>query len=287
MVSLIYSNVILYPKQLNEQDSIVFSVSIPDLNIAFYMSEVVSEDWKTGKIQTFELSSSGDLFEIIKLQRITSNIRFKYNIGAKYEYVNEETSKFVIPTDNSLYAEISTKYSAGWKLDPSYTVNTNTQVTEAFKKVKEGYQRTSKFSDPITYQHTFGFIYNASQKMPERIDIGAGISIKQIKAEKYKLLTDDKKTKEYVENYKIESGIQFKTEVVKKLSENIEYKGKVEFLSTFDNLNSWVFNNENELQIKIWKIFGISIKLDFNYNDQIKPELFYKQNLKIGVITKI
>ena len=81
MVTLIYSNVILYPRQLNEQDSIMFSVSMPDLNFAFYISEAMSEDWKTGKMQTFELSSSGDLFEIIKLQRITSNIRFKYNIG--------------------------------------------------------------------------------------------------------------------------------------------------------------------------------------------------------------
>lgn len=93
-----------------------------------------------------------------------------------------------------------------------------------------------------------------------------------------------KKTKE-IERYKVEIGLQFKAEAFYQISDAISYKGKLDATLNMHNGNQLQANNDNELKIQIWKIFGILIKIELNYNEQISRKLQYKQSTKFGIIT--
>lgn len=69
------------------------------------------------------------------------------------------------------------------------------------------------------------------------------------------------------------------------ISINANTLSKIDLFSTFNELHLWQIVIENELQFKIWSIFGILIKIDLSYNDKIKPKLFFKQSIKCGILT--
>lgn len=256
-----------------------------NINLAVFLSESSVDDWKTGAVHSLEFSNSSEFISIISYSNFYTNIKIKALSGVRYEYIEDKNFKDIIPTDNSITSEGTLKYKLGWKIDPFFTTTTNTQITESFKRQINTKIRTAKTRDPITLQHTLGFTYNIFKKKNQYIDACIGLSLKQIRAEKYTLLTDDRTTRNIIERYKIENGIQIKVEANYKFAENIDYRGKLDLTTKYEDLEKWITNWENEFQIRIWKIFGISLKMDFYYNEQIKPKLFYKQNLKLGLIT--
>jgi ribosome-associated translation inhibitor RaiA len=255
------------------------------LNISLFFSQTINDDWKMGKYESFEISSNNDFN--LKLS-FANNFNFesknKISIGCKYETYGNNPQNDILPTDNLIQSENTLKYLLGWKIDPYFNFGLNTQVTESFRKFQNDKIATAKFRDPATTQEGFGFALSFLNNQTNTFEINIGFTTKQTRAEFYTLLTDDKKTKE-IERYKAEIGLQLKVETNYKISDAINYKAKFDATLNMHNGNQLQANNDNELKIQIWKIFGILIKIELNYNEQISRKLQYKQSTKFGIIT--
>lgn len=258
------------------------------LNYSLSLAQSANDDWKTGKNLNFEINNSVEPSFTMNFGEIQFFSRLKYAIGVKYEYIPDSEQKFIIPTDNSLEGEAGLRLIKGWKIDPFFSVNFNTQITESFVKnnTLNTYQRTANFRDPITSQQSWGFAYSING-IKNKLNIYWGISAKQIRADKYTQMTDNRSTQELIEKYNTQTGLQLKIENINEINPSLQYHGRLDLYNEFANMNIWQIKSENELIVNIWKLFGIVIKFDFFYDEKIKPQLYYKQNMRVGLVGKI
>ncbi len=256
-----------------------------NFNFTFFISESSADDWKLGEYRSFEFSNSTEMYSKIKFGDLNLSYKFKYAIGVKYEDNSKTNFNDILPTDNNISGDVTAKYFFGWKIDPYININSNTQLTESFliniaKKIP-----TSKFRDPITIQEGLGFAYSLANTQFRKIEISLGLNYKQIRADNFTFLTDNRLTKDVIEKYKTESGVQLKGDFFTVIDSSVQFKSKFDLFSNFDELDIWQITNENEFQFKIWNLFGIVLKVDFLYNEKIKPKLYFKQSVKFGIVT--
>jgi hypothetical protein len=268
--------------------NITYSQTIPPqstINLSLFFSQSLNDDWKMGKYESFEISSNNDInLKLSFANNFTFETKNKISLGCKYETYENNPQNDILPTDNLIQSENTLKYLLGWKIDPYINFTANTQITESFRKSQNVKVATAKFRDPATTQEGFGFALSFFNNQKSKLEINTGFTTKQIRSEFYTILTDDKKTKE-IERYKVEIGLQFKAEAFYQISDAISSKGKLDATLNMHNGNQLQANNDNELKIQIWKIFGILIKIELNYNEQISRKLQYKQSTKFGIIT--
>lgn len=257
------------------------------VNLSLFFTQSINDDWKMGKYEALEFSSSNELIFKIKLfDKIFIESKNRIAIGCKYEFFENTKFSDILPTDNLVLSEMTIKYIIGWKIDPYISFNLNSQITESFRKIQNSKMPTANFRDPITTQEGIGFASKLFQDKDTRIETSFGATTKQIRAERYTLLTDNKQTKE-IERYKTETGIQLKIDMTHKFTGEITYNGKFDTTLNFHGTNLWQCNSDNEFKIQLWKIFGILIKFELNYNEQISKKVQYKQSTKFGIITNI
>ncbi len=139
--------------------------------------------------------------------------------------------------------------------------------------------------DPITVQEGFGFAYSIFTSNNLKFELNLGINYKQIRADKVTLLTDDSQTLDIIEKYKTESGIHLRKDFLSIIDSSVQFKSKIDLFSNFEDILVWQFTNENELQFKIWNLLGVILKVEFFYDEKIKPKLFFKQSIRFGIIT--
>ncbi len=270
-ILFILSFILLLPCQLFSQTNLTLS-----------FSQTMADDWKQGKRQAFEAGHSLKTKQKIKIDTFEICFSINYAYGLILEKSEKTDKHFWMPTDNDLFGEVMLKYPAGWQLDPYFSASFKTQLTESFKLVKEEKKRTAKLWDPVTSQEALGFAFNSKSKI-SRIGFRFGISLKQIRADKHPSLSDDRKTRDITEKYKAESGIEIKASAVQKIGSTVTYSGGLDLFGTFDALEIWAVELDNELQIKIWKIFGVIVRAKVFYDQNKSLKTQYSQNLSIGI----
>jgi hypothetical protein len=57
--------------------------------------------------------------------------------------------------------------------------------------------------------------------------------------------------------------------------------------SSYNNLEVWSVKMENLFDVKVWKLIGISIGLNFVYNQDQAMQIQYNQKMSIGLIANI
>jgi len=254
-------------------------------NLAVFLNQSLNDDWKMGKYQSFECSSANELlFKFSFFDRFFCESKNKVAIGCKYEYFESNKNRYFLPTDNIIQSDNMLKYLIGWEIDPYVSFSVNTQITESFRKYQNSVVPTSKFRDPITTQQGLGFASILIKNNYSLIETSLGATTKQIRAKRYTLLTDNRQTKE-VEKYRAETGVQMRFDLMHKFAEKVEYRGKFDAQLNLLDKKQWICNADNEIKVQLWKIFGILIKLELTYNEQVSKRIGYKQSTKFGIIT--
>ena len=261
----------------------LFRVEPADAVISMGLAQSTIKDWKQGEVTGIEFSSSLDLKSNFRIDTMKLRLNFKYAAGMQYLKDDKNIYEVFIPTDNMMSGESVLVYPLGWKLDPFISASFNTQITESFIIVKGEKVRTASLWDPVTSQETCGFEYSfidTTLNFLSRI----GLSYKQIRAELYTKLTDDYKTRDIVERYKVQTGIQWKTESNFKINESIIYKATLDSFSSFEDMQKWSFLFSNQFQFKVFKSVAIVMNLNFAYDEVQMTELQYRQNLRFGIV---
>ncbi len=263
------------PSQFGNRDQVNWSVS-------FAQSAV--SDYRTGDKQNLEIITSFDITESIDLSLISLIMKGRFRLGVQQETTEE--SEWVLPTDNDLFMEGIILLPLRWKADPYFATSFQTQITESFRIrssfISDDYlERTGNLWDPVKTRQGLGFWFR------DRGDFGTfgtriGVSLSQDRANKYTRTTDDFKTRDVKESYKSATGIEFINEADLDLDEGVNYRAKFSLYSTFDDFEVWEMDLTNEIRAQIWRFIGVTLNLDFFYNDR-SPELQYRQSLTLGV----
>ncbi len=261
----------------------LFRLDYSKTQINLMFAQSATDNWKQGKSQSFEALLSGDLQHSI----LIDTFRFRSHLNISYGTIflnNDKSDDYqVLPTENKLVADAILSYPIGWKVDPFISLSINTQISESFKNVNNENIRTASFRDPISILESLGFEFYWNTKK-EMFTSNLGISFKQIRAKYHFQLTDDRQTKQTIEKYLTESGINWKTYLQYTINENSKVKSMLDIYSSFENLNIWSIKLSNELQLKIHKKLSILVTLNLEYDDKQIRATQYNQKLSIGMV---
>lgn len=247
------------------------------------LSQIAINDWKQGETSGFEFSSSLNLSSSFRIDTFLLRLNIRYASGVQYISNNNNDFEYLIPSDNLLFGETAFVYPVGWKLNPCVSAQFTTQLIESFKLVHGTRVNTASLWDPVTSIESLGFEFSSSSK-ENYLTSQIGLSIKQIKAEKFTKLTDDYKTHDIKERYKHQSGIQWKTNTKIKITDEVTYRGTLGMFGSFEDLRKWTFSMTNQLNLKVFKSIGIIININLNYDERQMMKLQYIQNIRFGFI---
>jgi hypothetical protein len=265
---------------------LLFILSTPlyaSARVSFSVAQSLVDDWKQGKAVIFELNQSLAFSHNFKIDTLLFVPTFRYAIGVQYTNLTSQKINYIVPTDNELFGEAMLKYPAGWILDPFFAANFRTQITESFAVVKGSKQPTAKLWDPVVSMQSFGFAHTLSDSSRRRILTNRlGVSLKQTRTQHYTAMSDDPKTKER-ERWKAEAGLEWKLETTLKVANNLTYTATMETFASLKTLQQSTFRMQNELRVAIWKVVGITIRVELQYDQRQKQGIQYRQNLRAGV----
>ncbi len=254
-----------------------------DLSIT--LSQAYNNDYASGERSSLDMSVIYSLKEQILLYGFDININSKISIGGRYEDGTKVMMSQIVPTDNEIFGELVFKYPVGWLLDPYISFNTRTQVTESINIFNNTKTVSGKMRDPITTQESFGFAYNLKDSTFKN-DIRLGISLMQIRADRYTQMTDDPFTPYIREKYKVKTGIDINNTFNYKIDAATSFSSRLALFGDFEDLNIWLIRFENDLNMKIWDFFGILIRMNFLYDHNQLSKLQIQQSFRVGVLTR-
>jgi hypothetical protein len=217
-------------------------------------------------------------------------IKFKHQVSADLgaRYSRDSSDLFPIRTsENEFFAEGVFSYDVGGKFGPYATVSPfisatlRTPITESFYYTQEGRYRRASLWDPVQSSEAAGLNYTYF-KGPDYLSSRAGVALYQTRANFHTQLTDKFETIE-VERYKAESGIEFVTDAYLVLDSLINYNGRLELFSTFQDPSTWRINLRSEFRATIWKFIVASLSFDVIHNIQQTRRTQYRQSLMLGV----
>ncbi len=254
------------------------------MGLSFAQSSV--SDWREGEKQNLEINASLNFARLETIGPLQLGITSKFNIGVQQQ--TTEDSEFIIPTDNEVFAEGVLQVPVKWKVDPYFSASVRTQITESFRisgspLFGQTLLRTAKLWDPVTSQQGIGFTYydrGSTGYFSTRI----GVSLRQIRADVYTRLTDDFKTRDVVENYRADSGIEFVNDADIRIDSAITYKARLSLFGTFDDLEKWTVRWENEFRARVWRFIGVTLRINVYFDEQQSIDTQYRQSLTLGLL---
>ena len=250
-------------------------------NLSFAQSSAY--DWKEGEKGLFDikLALNERLSYSSKLLRCSSLVRV--NLGVQRETAEQYPQGILKPTDNELFSEYLVALPFGWKVDPYFSANVRTQVTESFRFVKDKATRTAKFWDPVTSQQAAGFTYELrGDGLSSSFRLGA--SFQQIRAREHTTLTDDPKTKDTKETYKADSGLELLNESILRLDSAVTLSSRIATRTTFQDLGRWTALWENEARVRAWKLLGVILTINLSHNPDQSRRVQFRQSLQLGLL---
>lgn len=266
----------------NRQDSapIKFSYSTSS-NLSLSQQQV--NDWKEGEKTVFDLKSSLKFMSQFTTSFCTLNTGLRMNLGVTRDNSLDSIRVWYRTTDNEVAGEARLTIPLGWTIDPFFNASFKTQVTEAQKLVKTTIQRTANLWDPVTSEQSLGFCYRYDGNSGF-LCLRTGANLQQIRADESTTLTDDPKTRSILERYKATAGMECVVDAQFKLDSLISYTGKWTSRKDMISDSPWQLQWENELRIRVWKIFGVIITANASYNELISKRMQFKQSTMFGLL---
>lgn len=110
-----------------------------------------------------------------------------------------------------------------------------------------------------------------------------GIALQEVFTSKFNSYSDDSDTKDKVEKFKLETGIESVTEGNVTVAENMNFNSKLRLFSRFKTLDVWDVRWDNTLTAKINKYFNVNLNILVIYQKDQSLKTQMKQTLQLGI----
>jgi hypothetical protein len=247
----------------------------------FYISQSAIRNQREEKVLV-EIGVRLNINEQYRYKKFDFLLQHLVDVAYIYQKINEN-NETVIPSQVELKGDFMGKYKLGFLVDPFIASAYDTQLIPSFTSIGNNLKMTGKFRDPVTTNQSFGIAYMAKERQDYLI-ARVGLSARQIRADKFTQLTDNYSTRNIIENYKEDYGVQFKLDVNLNFDSTSIFRSNLELYSTIAKKTEYTFKLSNEFRTNlISNVFAIIMRLDFAYDERQTKKLQYNQVFRIGL----
>ncbi len=204
---------------------------------------------------------------------------WKFLNKLKLAYGRTKTGETDFKTnDNELYLETVLSYNVGWKVDPFFSNTVRTSLSKGFNYKVTPSVQIADFFDPGYISQSLGFTYNPSKKFNVRL----GIALQETFTSKFTQYSDDPKTTNDVEKFKLETGLETVSGTEMNIEENLLFTSFLRLFTRFDALDVWDVRWDNTVTAKITKYLNVNLNILVLYEKSQSPKTQLKQALQMG-----
>ena len=98
----------------------------------------------------------------------------------------------------------------------------------------------------------------------------------------YRAYSDDPKTTDKIEAFKLETGIESVTNSELNLDENLLFQSMLRLFSAFNTLDVWDVRWDNTVTAKITKYLNVNLNLLLVYEKRQSPKTQFKEGLQMA-----
>lgn len=251
---------------------------IPGLVTNIGFNQIAFTNWVKGG----ENSIAWSILANFKYDNISDIWTYKNSIKGTYGRSKIGGGNY-ITTDNDLYIENLVSYNVGWAVSPFFSNSIRTQITKGYDYKSSPAKQISDLFDPGYITQTFGFTYDKYPNIITRL----GIGFQEIVTNRFTNYSDDPITKDKIEKFKFETGIESVTDIDYKIDDNIIYKSKIRLFSQFNHIDVWDIRFDNIIAAKISKLISVNFNYLLVYEKAQSPKTQIKEGLQVSFVFNI
>lgn len=247
-------------------------------NTGINISQISFNNWSQGgeNSLTWTLFGNFNLVTKSKIWTTKNSLKFAYGrikVGENSFRTNE----------NEFFIETIISRNAGWAVDPFFSNTVRSPITTGYSYKGKTPERIADFFDPGYVTQTFGFTYDKVKGMKTRL----GIAFQEVFTNHQRKFTDNPETKDRVETFKLETGIESVTNADFLIMENITYKGSLRLFSRFEKMKYWDIRWDNTLIAKVNNYVNVNLNILIVYERKQTLRTQIKEALQLGLMYNI
>ncbi len=185
-----------------------------------------------------------------------------------------------ITNDNELFLENVLSYSAGWATDPFFSNTVIMTLTKGYNYNPGTPILIADFFDPGYVTQSLGFSYGKLKFVATRL----GLATQEVFANKHREYTDNPKTPDKVEAFKLETGFESVSQTKVHVADNILLTSGVRLFTRFENLTVWDVRWDNVIAAKVNSFINVNFNYQLVYQQDQSTTTQMKEGLQLGVV---
>ena len=246
---------------------------IPKGSVSINVSQVAFSDWAQGGTNSIAWIGSGKF----GLDYKTSTYFFKNDLKLTYGRVKLGDESYRT-SENELYLENVYTYLVGWKVAPYISNLLRTSIAGGYNYKDTPFVKTSDFFDPAYVTQSLGFAYALKENFTTRL----GFALQETFTNKLRMYSDDPDTKDEIEAFKLETGIESVSDLTLSVEKNLLLETKLRLFTRFDAFDVWDVRWDNTLTAQINKYFNVNLNVLLLYEKSQSPKTQLKEALLLG-----
>jgi hypothetical protein len=244
-------------------------------NVGINISQISFTNWAQGGENSFTWTLLGNYSITTKSEKWTTKNTFKFAFGRTKLGAQDFRTN-----DNEFFIETLISKNVGWAVDPFFSNSIRSPITTGYSYKTKVPERIADFFDPGYVTQSLGFTYDKVKGIKSRL----GIALQEIFTNRQRKFSDNPATKDRVEAFKLETGIESVTSSEFKLMENINYKGSLRLFSKFENMKYWDVRWDNLITAKVNDYVNVNFNLLVVYERKQTLKTQIKEALQLGII---
>ena len=244
-------------------------------NVGINISQISFTNWAQGGENSFTWTLLGNYSITTKSEKWTTKNTFKFAFGRTKLGTQDFRTN-----DNEFFIETLISKNVGWAVDPFFSNSIRSPITTGYSYKTKVPERIADFFDPGYVTQSLGFTYDKVKGIKSRL----GIALQEIFTNRQRKFSDNPATKDRVEAFKLETGIESVTSSEFKLMENINYKGSLRLFSKFENMKYWDVRWDNLITAKVNDYVNVNFNLLVVYERKQTLKTQIKEALQFGII---
>jgi len=262
-----------------EVDTTLKSGWNPSFIIGLNISQISFKDWSQGGSNSLSYSS----FSKVDLILIKDTYRWANFLKLAFGRTKIESQGYRT-TDNEFFFETILSKNLGWAIDPYFSASARTSLTKGFDYKVTPELQTADFFDPGYLTQAIGFLYKKEEMFVTRL----GVSFQETFANKFAALySDDEATKDKIEKFKLETGLESVTVFKYEFLPQTTYATYLRLFTRFNDLDVWDVRWDNIISAKVNDYLNVNLNVLILHEINQTRRTQIKQALNLGFVFKL
>lgn len=244
-------------------------------NAGINISQISFTNWAQGGENSFSWTLLGSYSITTKSEKWTTKNSFKFAYGR-----TKLGSQDFRTNDNEFFIETVISKNVGWAVDPFFSNSIRSPITTGYSYKTKTPERIADFFDPGYVTQSLGFTYDRLKGIKTRL----GIALQEVFTNRQRKYSDNPDTKDKLEAFKLETGIESVTSSEFKIMENINYKGSLRLFTRFEKMKYWDVRWDNLIIAKVNDYVSVNFNFLVVYERKQTLRTQIKEALQLGLI---